>query len=70
MPLVSRTLATLRNAEFGFFGVCVRTRTQTPRFCGEPPGFLRPLFLRVLKMYPNAGALSFLRLDFLPFLTS
>src|SRR5262245_17195910 len=34
MPLVSRTRATLRNAEFGFFGVWVKTRTQTPRFCG------------------------------------
>ena len=35
IPLVSRTRATLRNAEFGFFGVCVYTRVQTPRFCGE-----------------------------------
>jgi hypothetical protein len=26
----------LRRAEFGFFGVMVRTCTQTPRFCGEP----------------------------------
>src|ERR1700720_1291425 len=34
MPLVSRTRATLRKAEFGFFGVWVKTRTQTPRFCG------------------------------------
>src|SRR4249919_3194111 len=34
MPLVSRTRATLRRAEFGFFGVCVKTRTHTPRFCG------------------------------------
>src|SRR5262245_6055988 len=34
MPLVSRTRATLLSAEFGFFGVCVNTRTQTPRFCG------------------------------------
>jgi hypothetical protein len=31
---VSRTRATLRRAEFGFFGVCVNTRTHTPRFCG------------------------------------
>src|SRR5665213_3232364 len=29
MPLVRRTRATLRNAEFGFFGVCVYT--QTPK---------------------------------------
>src|SRR5580704_17796352 len=33
-PLVRRTFATLRNAEFGFFGVVVYTRVQTPRFCG------------------------------------
>src|SRR5512141_3453450 len=35
MPLVNRTRATLRSAEFGFFGVCVYTRVQTPRFCGQ-----------------------------------
>src|SRR4029079_18987263 len=34
MPLVSRARATFRSAEFGFFGVCVKTRTHTPRFCG------------------------------------
>jgi hypothetical protein len=28
---VSRTRATLRSAEFGFFGVVVYTRVQTPR---------------------------------------
>src|SRR5664279_3264180 len=33
-PFVSRTLATLRSAEFGFFGVVVYTRVQTPRRCG------------------------------------
>src|ERR1700731_1707441 len=36
IELVSRTRATLRNAEFGFFGVCVYTRMQTPRFSGQP----------------------------------
>src|SRR5262249_35253533 len=35
IPLVRRTRATLRSAEFGFFGVCVYTRVQTPRFCGH-----------------------------------
>src|SRR5881628_42628 len=35
-PLVSRTLATLRSAEFGFFGVVVYTRVHTPRRCGAP----------------------------------
>src|SRR5262245_1181393 len=33
---VRRTRATLRRAEFGFFGVCVYTRIQTPRFSGQP----------------------------------
>src|SRR5512134_4178522 len=51
-PLVRRTLATLRSAEFGFFGVVVYTRVHTPRFCGERPsagtlllvtGLVRPL---------------------------
>src|SRR4051795_2423256 len=36
MPVVSRTRATLRSAEFGFFGVVVNTRVQTPRRWGEP----------------------------------
>src|SRR5437763_9778932 len=36
IPLVSRTRATFRNAEFGFFGVVVYTRVQTPRRCGAP----------------------------------
>src|SRR5688572_33349777 len=30
-PFVSRTFATFRSAEFGFFGVVVYTRVQTPR---------------------------------------
>jgi hypothetical protein len=34
-PLVRRTLATLRMAEFGFFGVRVMTWMQTPRRNGE-----------------------------------
>src|SRR5450755_3991605 len=36
IPFVRRTRATLRNAEFGFLGVCVYTRMQTPRFSGQP----------------------------------
>src|SRR5205807_10536902 len=36
MPLVSRTRATLRRAEFGFVGVVVYTRVHTPRRCGAP----------------------------------
>src|SRR5262245_5928365 len=36
MPLDSRTRATLRSAEFGFFGVMILTCKQTPFFCGHP----------------------------------
>src|SRR5258707_9136592 len=36
IPFVSRTRAIFRSAEFGFFGVIVDTRVQTPRFCGAP----------------------------------
>jgi hypothetical protein len=35
-PLERRTRATLRRAEFGFFGVWVKTRVHTPRRCGDP----------------------------------
>src|SRR5580700_11549529 len=35
-PLVSRTRATLRSAEFGFLGVVVKTRVHTPRRWGAP----------------------------------
>src|SRR5947208_5031221 len=34
-PVVKRTRATLRRAEFGFFGVVVYTRVHTPRRCGD-----------------------------------
>src|SRR5437868_14991770 len=36
IPLVRRTRATLRSAEFGFFGVFVYTRVHTPRRWGAP----------------------------------
>src|SRR5882724_8981548 len=36
IAFVRRTRATLRSAEFGFFGVCVYTRMHTPRFSGQP----------------------------------
>src|SRR4051795_7714182 len=42
IPFVSRTRATLRRAEFGFFGVTVYTRVHTPRRCGAAMRFLRP----------------------------
>src|SRR5215212_9093223 len=41
--LVSRTRQTLRRAEFGFFGVVVYTRVQTPRRWGAATFVLRPL---------------------------
>src|SRR3954468_8100066 len=43
MPPEMRTRATLRSAEFGFLGVVVYTRVQTPRRCGAATFFLRPL---------------------------
>src|SRR5882757_1435597 len=55
VPFVRRTLATLRMAEFGFFGVRVMTCTQTPRRKGLPC---------------NAGALDFATTLRRPFLTS
>src|ERR1700755_1964894 len=42
IPLVSRTRATLRSAEFGFLGVVVYTRVHTPRRCGAATRRLRP----------------------------
>ena len=54
-PLLKRTLAIFRSAEFGFFGVIVRTTKQTPCLCGQAS---------------NAGALLNLRFDFRGFLTS
>jgi len=36
MPFLSRTRATFRSAEFGFFGVMVYTRVHVPDACGDP----------------------------------
>src|SRR5260370_40869863 len=43
MPPEMRTRATLRSAEFGFFGVVVYTRVHTPRRWGAATFFVRPL---------------------------
>src|SRR5947208_16683950 len=43
MPPEILTRATLRSAEFGFFGGVVDTRVHTPRRCGAATFFLRPL---------------------------
>ena len=48
IPLVSRTRATFRSAEFGFLGVEVYTRVQTPRFCGQ-------LFSAGLEVFQRGG---------------
>jgi len=55
IPLVNLTLATFRKAEFGFLGLTVHTRVQTPRFCGQAC---------------NAGTLFFFVTFFRPCLTS
>src|SRR5690606_37058857 len=55
MLLDSRTRATLRSAEFGFFGVTVRTWVQTPRFCGEPFALRTIRFFSVLNRKRSAG---------------
>jgi hypothetical protein len=53
----------------GFFGVCVRTITHTPRFWGEPvPLLVR--FFNELKLYLSAGALVFFFLARLGFRTN
>src|SRR5699024_3917510 len=57
MLLDKRTLAYLRNAEFGFFGVNVPTRVQTPRFCGEFTLVKR--FLKLLYPLFKAGESAF-----------
>src|SRR3954468_23650060 len=64
MPLVRRTRAILRRAEFGFFGVTVATRVQTPRRCGAATDFLLPC----PDLRPGVVVFFFGRLR--PFLTS
>jgi hypothetical protein len=66
--LVKRTRATLRKAEFGFFGVVVLTTVHTPRFCGD--GYLEGRRLSVFSPTARAGTLDFDFFDFLPCLTN
>ena len=68
MPLERRTLAILRSAEFGFFGVAVLTAVQTPLFCGEEVSIAR--FCKELYPFCRAGAVDFLTAVCLPFLTN
>src|SRR4030095_13852933 len=69
MPLVRRTRAIFRSAEFGFFGVIVRTWRQTPRFCGAP-GIDTCRRRRLFQFLRMAGALTFLILVWRPCRTS
>ena len=55
MPLVKRTLAIFRRAEFGFLGVVVETFVQTPRLKGA--GKKTGLFFKTLN--PRAKATVF-----------
>jgi len=66
MPLVSRTRAILRKAEFGFFGVMVLTYKQTPRLKGE--GHFFGLFFSKLKLRQRAGTFGFFFVFLLGFL--
>jgi hypothetical protein len=69
IPFVSRTRATFRSAEFGFFGVRVITWRQTPRRCGAP----RPVLVVCLSVFSvrrSAGAFTFLTEGFRPLRTS
>jgi hypothetical protein len=52
IPLVRRTRAILRIAEFGFFGVLVVTLTQTPLLKGDGKNF--GLFFIALKVRVKA----------------
>ena len=69
MPFVNLTRAILRSAEFGFFGVIVRTWMQTPRFWGAPlPRCIR--FFSASYVNRSAGAEVFFPAFLRPFRTS
>jgi hypothetical protein len=59
----------LRRAEFGFFGVIVRTCRQTPRFWGAP-GMGTWRWRRLFQFLRIAGALIFLIFGWRPCRTS
>src|ERR1700704_2273707 len=70
MPLVRRTRAIFRSAEFGFFGVIVRTTVQTPRFWGAPRRSLVWRPLSEFQVVRRAGVSTFFFCDFRPRRTS
>src|SRR5437899_8335819 len=65
-PFVRRTRAILRSAEFGFLGVVVETRVQTPRFCGAPAsaGVLTFAFFLARPLRTSWLTVGMLRLSF------
>src|SRR5437867_7618491 len=70
MPLVRRTRAIFRSAEFGFLGVIVRTTVQTPRFWGAPRRSLVWRPLSEFQVVRRAGVSTFFFCDFRPRRTS
>src|SRR2546429_9687144 len=70
MWFVRRTRAIFRRAEFGFFGVMVRTIVQTPRFWGAPrrSSTWRPL--SEFHVVRSAGVSTFLPCGLRPLRTS
>src|SRR3954471_24269301 len=66
---VRRTRAIFRRAEFGFFGVIVRTWRHTPRFWGAP-GIGTWRCRRLFQFLRSAGALTFEIFGFRPRRTS
>jgi hypothetical protein len=70
MWFVKRTRATLRKAEFGFFGGIVFTCVHTPRFCGAPFGWRVRRWVYELNVNCNAGAFVFFAFGFRPLRTS
>src|SRR5438876_5093418 len=70
MWFVRRTRAIFRSAEFGFFGVMVRTIVQTPRFWGAPrrSSTWRPL--SEFHVVRRAGVSTFLPCGLRPLRTS
>src|SRR6185503_13181868 len=70
MPFVKRTRAILRRAEFGFFGVIVRTTVQTPRFWGAPFASLVWRPVSEFQVVRRAGVSTFFFWSFRPLRTS
>src|SRR5438876_218126 len=68
MPFVSRTRHTLRNAEFGFLGVVVKTLRHTPLLNGDGESTGR--FFNVFIENVSAGDFAFAFWGFRPYLIS